>query len=136
MQFSRTIHKIETFPPQCKGGQKIRRNDMTGRMKFSGMVIIAVFITLCISMGGAAVFASDELLVTGTLKSIDQRYKTVTVDVRSSACRGLDRKFRFDPKDLEKVQGKEGQDIRFHIDSPVCKRDTVYNMILPGGPKK
>lgn len=78
-------------------------------------------------------YASDELYLTGIVKSIDHNTNIVVVDVKSASCRGL-REFILDgPAAL--LDPLVGNKIDFTIDSSTCESGTKYKMFL-GGRKK
>ncbi len=78
------------------------------------------------------VYASDELYLTGIVKSVDHNTRTVVVDVQSSSCHGL-REFVLDePAAL--LDDFVGKKIDFSIDSSTCESGKVYKM-FPGGRK-
>lgn len=71
---------------------------------------------------------TDELHLVGILKNMDPKKQIVTVDVKSSSCKGI-RIFSVD--NLLQLEDLLDQKISFYIDSNICKKDTVYKM-LPG----
>jgi hypothetical protein len=67
--------------------------------------------------------------LTGIVKRIDFKTKTVTVDVKSSSCHGF-RTFAVD--NVSEFEDFVDQKINFFIDSTTCKKkDEIYKM-LPG----
>jgi hypothetical protein len=89
-------------------------------------VFLSIFtITLLVLNIGPA-YAADELFLRGVVKSVDIVKKTVTIDVKSSSCRGT-RIFTIE-KPLE-VEDLVGERIDFSIDSSTCKSDEVYSML-------
>jgi hypothetical protein len=88
----------------------------------SALILFFVFSVLNICSVGA----KDDLYLTGFLKSVDIKTGKVMVDVKSQSCPGL-RRFNFD-KSVE-LEGLEGRKISFSIDSSVCRRDEIHNIV-------
>lgn len=94
---------------------------------------IAVFAAGMTLMAPRPARATDELLVSGILKSIHHTSKTITMDVKSEGCRGI-RRFRVDdPSDLDGYQGKR---LAFYINSSTCKGNTIYKVVRTEWEKK
>ncbi|MFA5073972.1 MAG: hypothetical protein WC539_08785 [Nitrospirota bacterium] len=90
--------------------------------------IICFFIIALASALFCPLYAEDELVLIGILKSINPKTNTVIVEVKSSSCRGLR---TFTVGNAIELDDFINQKIRFQIDSSVCKKDTLYRM-LPG----
>ena len=74
-------------------------------------------------------YASDELYLTGVVKSVDHASATVVVEVLSSSCRGT-REFTVDEPDM--LDDFIGKKIDFSIDSSTCESGKVYKMFPDG----
>ena len=71
--------------------------------------------------------AQDHLFLTGIVRSFDAKYGTIRVDITSEGCKGL-REFKESDgskADMDLV----GKKIHFSIDSSVCERGKVYNIL-------
>jgi hypothetical protein len=78
-------------------------------------------------------YAGDELLQNGFVKSVDIGKKIVTIDVKSLSCRGI-RQFRVEkPSEFENLVGER---IEFSIDSSTCVRDDIYTINSYGRDKR
>jgi hypothetical protein len=77
--------------------------------------------------------AVDELYLRGIIKSYDKQKGIIWVNVLSEGCRGL-REFRLPENAKEDLDPSLiGQKIDFYINSSVCEKGKIYNMILKGG---
>lgn len=73
---------------------------------------------------------TDNLLLTGFVKSYDVAKGIVKIDVRSEGCVGL-REFKV-PEDAKEDLDSSlvNQRVQFHIKSTTCERGRIYEMIL------
>ncbi len=88
---------------------------------------LIVFILLAgfVALFAGNIYAEDELSLTGIVKSLNVKTKTVVINVKSSSCRGL-RTFAVDNPD--DYQDLVDQKIIFSIDSSICKRNETYRI--------
>ena len=90
--------------------------------------VLAVFIVVCLIFMSVpfnlSSFAADSLYLRGVVKGINPASRTVTIDVRSSSCRG-ERTFKADnPGDFLAYTGKA---IMFSVDGAACTRDSAQS---------
>jgi hypothetical protein len=71
------------------------------------------------------VYGTDELSQSGFVKSVDVVKKIVTIDVKSSTCRGIRQFLVEKPAAFENLVGER---IYFLIDSSTCKQDEIYTV--------
>jgi hypothetical protein len=95
------------------------------RKEIGFFVILLVLTFLCVRTG----LARDNLFLTGIVKSYDSSAGIVRINVTSEGCKGL-REFRV-PEDAKGDIDASfiGQRLEFYIDSSICERGTVYNMV-------
>jgi hypothetical protein len=92
------------------------------RVFFAGFIAVCV-IVLSVPFNLSS-FAADSLYLRGVVKGINPASRTVTIDVRSSSCRG-ERTFRADnPGDFVAYTGKA---IVFSVDGAVCTGDRAQS---------
>ena len=91
------------------------------------LIIILFFVSSVLSIHPG--YASDELYLTGVVKSVDHASATVVVEVLSSSCRGT-REFTVD--ELSALDDFLGKKIDFSIDSSTCESGKVYKMFPDG----
>ena len=95
---------------------------MERREKKILLVFPAILVSLLIFYVGA-VYATDELFLTGVVKHVDPREGLVTVDVKSGSCPGVK---AFRTEDILKLEGAEGKKISFFINSSTCSPAETY----------
>lgn len=83
------------------------------------LMFISLFLNIC------SVNASDELFLTGVVRSVNSKSGMVIMDVKSEVCHGV-RSFMVD--DISILDGLTGKKISFFIDSSICKADKLYKM--------
>jgi hypothetical protein len=99
-------------------------------MKRCHLLFSFLLIEVLLLSSAYQVFGTDELFMTGIVKSIDRKTGIVTVDVKSETCRGIR---HFKSEDASVVDDiRPGKKILFRTDSPSCTGSGVYKMILPG----
>jgi len=76
--------------------------------------------------------ASDELFLSGVVRSIDSLSSTVTVDVKSQGCKGVR---NFEADDVSVFEHRLGKTVSFFIDSSTCRDGEVYTIIKTAFPK-
>jgi hypothetical protein len=106
----------------------VSEDGMNLRKKKNWMLFISLvgFVLLCIH----PVYAGDELLLTGRVKSVDESTRIITIDVSSASCKGV-RTFTVDDVlALSEFQDFVNQKVEFFINSSTCKRGEVHT-ILP-----
>jgi hypothetical protein len=96
-------------------------------MKIGKMLCWVLFISMVVLMIPYVhpVYAADELLQSGFVKSVDVVKKIVTIDVKSSTCRGIRQFLVEKPSAFEDLVGER---IDFVIDSSRCNRDEIYTI--------
>lgn len=88
------------------------------------LVILAAALALGI---GNKVMAEDELYLCGIVKDVDSRSGTVTVDVKSSGCRGI-RTFKLSSS-INIASFKVDEKRCFFIDSNICEANKTYGIM-------
>jgi hypothetical protein len=106
-----------------------------GNPKRYGQLVIFVVAAVLIAFAAAAepVFAADELLLTGIVKTIDPKTGLVFVDVGSESCPGIRRFYADDLNTLGKYVNKE---ITFRIDSSTCRDTAIHTILVSRGINK
>ena len=94
--------------------------------KIRYLIVFVLFIGFVVLFANT-LYAVDELSLTGIVKSLDIKTKTVIIDVKSSSCRGL-RTFTVD--NTADFQDLVLQKITFSIDSSICKRSETYRITV------
>jgi len=102
-----------------------KKMNMLRRKKFC-FFLASIFLSLFFVQISAA---QDHLFLTGIIRSFHPNSGTIRVDVTSEGCKGL-REFR----EPEGAQGDMdallvGKQIHFYIDSSICERGKVYNIL-------
>lgn len=99
------------------------------KLKYTAL-FLAILTVAFLGAGNASANAKENLLQTGIVKSVDMATRTVIIDVKSESCFGVRIFTSDDPDEFEHLVNKK---INFIIDSPVCKHDIVYKVMLSGG---
>ncbi len=99
---------------------------MNRMVVFKMLLVIIIFMMFYSQL----VWAVDELVLTGTIKSYNKERGIIIVDVKSEGCMGL-REFMVldrvrDELDISLI----GQEIEFKIESNMCKEGQVYKMVF------
>lgn len=71
--------------------------------------------------------AQDHLFLTGIVRSFDSNSGTIRIDVTSEGCKGL-REFK-EPDSSKADTDLVGKRIHFSIDSAVCERGRIHNIL-------
>lgn len=93
------------------------------RKRQSLICLISLFMMLFLNI--LCVNAADELQLVGELQSVDVFSKIATVDVKTEGCQDVN-EFKID--DVAELDGLEGKEISFYIDSSTCKDGKVHKM--------
>lgn len=88
--------------------------------------LVVLVAALVVGAGNLAV-AVDELYLCGIVKDVNSRSGTVTVDVRSSGCRGI-RTFNLSSS-INIASFKVDEKRCFFIDSNVCEANKTYSIM-------
>ena len=107
-----------------------------GSHLFLVAVLFVGIIFLVLTIGARTAFAAgetDQLYVTGIIKSVNPATGLVMVDVTSSSCHGM-RTFKAD--NLDKLQAYIQQRISFFIDSNRCNVKETYTIVTARGLRK
>ncbi len=83
---------------------------------------------ICLSLSFVQIsVAQDHLFLTGIVRSFDTNSGTIRIDITSEGCKGL---WEFKEPDGSKAdRDLVGKQIHFSIDSAICERGTVYNIL-------
>ena len=100
---------------------------LEGFMTIKKMKYFIVFIMLVgfVILSAGTLHAEDELSLTGVVKSLNIKTKTVIINVKSTSCIGL-KTFAVDNAD--DFQDLVDQKITFSINSSTCKRNETYRI--------
>ena len=95
------------------------------RKEFWFFLAFIILVPLCVQTAADV----DHLSLTGFLRSFDAKSGIVRIDVTSEGCKGL-REFK-EPGDANGSmdQSLVGKQIHFSIDSSICERGKVYNIL-------
>jgi len=73
--------------------------------------------------------AQDHLFLTGIIRSVDSNSGIIRINVTSEGCRGL-REFKEPEGEKDNMDASLiGKQIQFYIDSAICERGKVYNIL-------
>lgn len=94
--------------------------------KHTGLFIIVMILMLsCVTTG----FAKDYLFLTGVVRSVDSGSGILRINVTSEGCTGM-REFRVPDNGAGDLDGSLiGKRMDFYIDSAICERGRVYNIL-------
>jgi|WetSurMetagenome_2_1015567.scaffolds.fasta_scaffold733080_1 hypothetical protein len=101
---------------------------MTKNMRLLPVITFLAMVVFMFSGTSQSTASSDNLKLGGYIKSVNSLEKTVTVDVRSTACKGEKRFKVADSRILGSIESQIGHWIAFYIESNNCKGDAVNNM--------
>lgn len=95
-------------------------------MKTKNYYVCFFLLFIFVALNIHSAYGVDELFLTGVVNRVDNKSKTVVVDVKSESCLGI-RSFTVDYSSTlsSNLIGKE---ISFKIDSSTCKGDTIYKI--------
>jgi len=83
---------------------------------------------ICLSLSFVQIsVAQDHLFLTGIVRSFDSNSGTIRIDVTSEGCKGL-REFK-EPDGSKPEMELVGKRIHFSIDSAVCERGRIHNIL-------
>jgi hypothetical protein len=97
---------------------------MRRRNKHYGMLFIVICAIFVLNIAVAA--AVDELFLTGVVKNVDIKARSVTVDVLSKSCKG-ERHFSVDK--ASDYTGSIGKRISFTINSSSCEDNKSLKIV-------
>jgi hypothetical protein len=97
---------------------------MRRRNKHYGMLFIVICAIFVLNIAVAA--AVDELFLTGVVKNVDVKARSVTVDVMSKSCKG-ERHFSVDK--VSDYTGLVGKRISFTINSSSCEDNRSLKIV-------
>ncbi|OPY81022.1 MAG: hypothetical protein A4E64_00078 [Syntrophorhabdus sp. PtaU1.Bin058] len=103
---------------------------MEGFLRKGAVICLALVLTMSLSRICSSEEHTDDLLLTGFIKSYDANKGIIRIDVKSEGCTGL-REFgipEYAKDDLD--PSLINQRIQFQIKSPTCERGRLYEMIL------
>jgi len=89
------------------------------------MILCMLILLLPAIMLDRSVYATDELILSGIIKSVDQKRSTAIIQITSGSCRGTR---TFKTEDPEYLAALAGRKISFRIESDSCKDDVIYTM--------
>jgi len=92
--------------------------------KMRYLIVLILLVGFVVSFANT-VYAVDELSLTGIVKSVNSKARTVIINVKSTSCLGL-RTFTVD--NVDDFQDLVDQKITFSIDSSICKRNETYRI--------
>jgi len=116
----------------------LARNSSLNKSRPHVPVLLAVLFMLIallpFTMSSEPAYAVDELYLTGTIKSIDQKAGLVYMEVTTASCRGM-KTFRADQR-LDTLEIYVNQVISFYIDSSTCEEKANHTILVSWGIKK
>ncbi|HBE44071.1 MAG TPA: hypothetical protein DDW17_01125 [Deltaproteobacteria bacterium] len=101
------------------------------KMRKCGRIFLFLFMLIFSSLeAGFTEDHTDNLLLTGFIKSFDANIGVIMVNITSEGCEGL-REFKI-PEDAKEDLDASliGKRIQFYINSNTCERGKVYDIIF------
>ena len=88
-------------------------------------IVFMILILSCVETG----FAKDHLFLTGVVRSVDSSSGILRINVTSEGCTGM-REFRVPEDGAGDLDASLiGKRMDFYIDSTICERGRVYNIL-------